>query len=256
MTKFLAAACCAATVVLTLVPASGQSPAPSRKIEVLFLGHKSQHHPSSKYAPMLKEALAAEPFTFSYTDDPKDLNDANLAKYDTLIIYANHSKIEPDQEKALLGFVAGGKGFVPLHCASFCFQNSPDYIALVGAQFKRHRTGEFTTEIVKPDHPTLDGIKPFHVWDETYVHDKHNPDRTVLMERVDDEGREPWTWVRTHGKGRIFYTAYGHDDRVWSHPSFQRLVTNALKWAAGPNVRAQAERRANPALQHVLALVP
>ncbi len=30
-------------------------------------------------------------------------------------------------------------------------------------------------------------------------------------------GREPWTWVRTHGKGKVFYTAYGHDERVWNN---------------------------------------
>ena len=256
MTKFLAAAGCAVLLALCLAPAPAQSPANGHKIEVLFLGHKSQHHPSSQYAPMLKAALASEPFNFSYSDDPKDLNDANLAKYDVLIIYANHTKIEPEQEKALLDFVAGGKGFVPLHCASFCFQNSPAYIALVGAQFQRHKTGEFTAEIIQPDHPTLAGIKPFQVWDETYVHTKHNPDRTILMERVDAEGREPWTWVRTHGKGRIFYTAYGHDERVWGHPMFQRMVSNALKWTAGPNMKTQAERRANPALQQALALIP
>ena len=94
------------------------------------------------------------------------------------------------------------------------------------------------------------------MWDETYVHTKHNPDRTVLMERVDDEGREPWTWVRTHGKGRIFYTAYGHDERVWGHPSFHRIVPNAINWSVGPNVKAQVERRANPALQQALAFQP
>src|SRR5689334_6830672 len=102
MTKFLAAAGCLAILALCLLPAPAQS---GHKIEVLFLGHKSQHHPSSQYAPMLKAALASEPFNFSYSDDPKDLNDANLAKYDALIIYANHNRIEPEQEKALLDFV-------------------------------------------------------------------------------------------------------------------------------------------------------
>ena len=38
------------------------------------------------------------------------------------------------------------------------------------------------------------------------------------MERVDAQGREPWTWVRTQGKGRVFYTAYGHDERTWGKP--------------------------------------
>ena len=41
------------------------------------------------------------------------------------------------------------------------------------------------------------------------------------------QGREPYTWVRTHGKGRVFYTAFGHDERTWSNPGFQQLVEQA-----------------------------
>jgi type 1 glutamine amidotransferase len=215
------------------VTESGQAQPPA--IEVLFLGHNSRHHDSARFAPMLKAALENDGIAISYTADPNDLDPAKLSAYDALMIYANHSKVTPEQEKALLDFVAGGKGFLPIHAASYCFQNSPAYIALVGAQFQRHGTGEFTAEIVKPDHPALEGIQPFQVWDETYVHTKHNPDRMVLMERVDDSGREPWTWVRTHGKGRVFYTAYGHDERVWAHPSFHRLLRNAIRWAAPPS---------------------
>jgi type 1 glutamine amidotransferase len=209
-----------------------QSAAPPRRISVLFLGHNSTHHDSARYAPMLRDALAPDGIDVVYTADPNDLNAATLAKYDALLIYANHTTITPEQERALLDFVAGGKGFLPIHSASFCFQNSPAYIALVGAQFQRHGTGEFTADIVKPDHPVMAGVTPFQAWDETYVHTKHNPDRTVLMERVDAAGREPWTWVRTHGKGRVFYTASGHDERVWRQPMFQRLIRNAVVWAA------------------------
>src|SRR6185436_11415803 len=201
-------------------------------ISVLFLGHSSTHHDSARFAPMLRTALKPDGIDVVYTEETSALNAATLAKYDALMIYANHTTITPEQEKALLDYVAGGKGFLPIHSASFCFQNSPAYIALVGAQFQRHGTGEFTAEIVKSDHPVMAGITPFEAWDETYVHTKHNPDRTVLMERVDAAGREPWTWVRTHGKGRVFYTASGHDQRVWGNPMFHRLIRNAIFWAA------------------------
>lgn len=210
----------------------GQAPKP-RTVDVLFLGHNSKHHDSARFGPMLFSALEPEGITFTYTADPNDLNPATLAKFDALMIYANHDTIAPEQEKALLDFVAGGKAFLPIHAASYCFRNSPAYVELVGAQFQKHGTGEFTAEIVKPDHPVVEGIQPFQVWDETYVHTKHNQDRIVLMERVDASGREPWTWVRTHGQGRVFYTAYGHDQRVWSHPSFHRLIRNAIRWATG-----------------------
>ena len=42
---------------------------------------------------------------------------------------------------------------------------------------------------------------------------------------------EPWTWVRTHGNGRVFYTAWGHDQRTWSNPGFQNLVERGIRWA-------------------------
>ena len=100
---------------------------------------------------MLAKAIESEGFHFTYTPDPNELNAANLAKYDALMIYANHTTITPEQEKALLDFVDSGKGFLPIHCASFCFQNSPAYIALVGAQFLKHGTGEFTATIVQPE---------------------------------------------------------------------------------------------------------
>jgi type 1 glutamine amidotransferase len=253
---------CAVVVLLcgVLLSAQGSTPPPSsgpRRLEILFLGHASTHHDSGRFAPMLQAALAQYGFNFSYTTDLADLNPANLAQYDALMIYANHTRITPEQEKALLDFVAGGKGFLPIHSASYCFQNSEAYIALVGAQFQRHGTGEFTTEFTNTAHPVMAGLKPFQVWDETYVHTKHNPvDRTVLMERVDAQGREPWTWVRTHGKGRVFYTAYGHDERVWNNPNFHSLIRNAITWAVGPQAAGQlAALRLQP-LRYSEGIVP
>src|SRR5262249_19506516 len=82
------------------------------------------------------------------------------------------------------------------------------------------------------DHPILRGLGEFESWDETYVHHRHNEkDRVVLSYRVDKNGKEPWTWVRTHGKGRVFYTAWGHDERTWGHPGFQALLERGIRWA-------------------------
>ena len=244
-----------------------QEAARGRRAEVLFLGHTRApevtdskaggwYHDSDRFAPMLKAALASHGFNFSYTTDLAALNAANLAKYDALLIYSNHREIEPGQEKALLDFVASGKGLLALHSASFCFQNSTAYVGLLGGQFQRHGTGEFTAAFVNPTHPVLAGLQPFQVWDETYVHTKLSPDRTVLMERAEGAGREPWAWVRTQGKGRVFYTAYGHDERVWGHPAFHTLMKNAITWAIGPDVAAGLAALAIPPLQYTDAPVP
>ena len=139
-------------------------------------------------------------------------------------------RITPEQEKALLDFVEGGKGFIPLHCASYCFLNSPKYIDLVGAQFQKHGTGTFRTTIAEPNHPILKGFTGFESWDETYVHTKHNEkNRTVLEYRTEGKNKEPWTWVRQQGNGRVFYTAWGHDERTWGNPGFQELIEGLIQ---------------------------
>lgn len=209
-----------------------------RKIEILFLGHAQQHHPSADYAPILASALAKDAINISYTEEVDVLADEDeLAKYDGLILYANHDEISAEQEEGLFDFVESGKGFIPLHCASYCFRNSEEFVELVGAQFKEHGTGTFTATIVKTDHPITTALEPFSTWDETYVHQMHNQDREVLMVREENGESEPWTWTRTHGDGRVFYTAYGHDERTWQNPGFQKLVKEGILWAVGDRVK-------------------
>ncbi|WP_239492570.1 PVC-type heme-binding CxxCH protein [Luteitalea sp. TBR-22] len=189
--------------------------------------------------PILAAPLARKGIQLTHVATPAEaLRPEVLANYDAIMIYANHTDITEAQEQALVSFVEGGKGLIALHCASFMFTKAPRYIPMIGGQFSTHGTGDFTAEIVAPDHPIMSGLAPFTTWDETYVHTRHNPvDRTVLMERVDDKGREPYTWVRTQGKGRVFYTAFGHDERTWRNPGFQVLVERATTWAVSDQAR-------------------
>ncbi|MGC1242632.1 MAG: PVC-type heme-binding CxxCH protein [Chryseosolibacter sp.] len=219
----------------------GKLPSGPRKVELLFLGHASEHHNSAQYMPLLAAALAKEGIVFTYTEDPADLNKETLSYYDGLVIYANHEQMTPEQEEALLEYVSSGKAFIPIHSASFCFQNSDEYIRLVGGQFLKHDTGIFVAPIVDKQHPVTQSLDTFSTWDETYVHHKLTDDRKVLMERVEGGHREPWTWVKEHGKGKVFYTAYGHDERTWGNPSFHQLIKQGIRWAVGDDVRSQWE---------------
>jgi putative membrane-bound dehydrogenase-like protein len=211
---------------------SAQPPAAAPRLTVLFLGDQGHHRPADR-AAQITPVLATRGIDVTYTEKPSDLNPETLAKFDALLIYANLTAISPDQEKALVDYVNGGGAFVPVHCASYCFLNSPRYVALVGAQFQRHGTGEFDTKIVDPSHPIMKGIQPFRTWDETYVHAKHNEvGRHLLQVRAEGTTEEPWTWVRTEGKGRVFYTAYGHDARTWQEPGFHDLLERGIRWAS------------------------
>src|SRR5262245_337806 len=217
-----------ALVSVTALPADQPPP-----LKVLFLGDNGHHSPNDRYRQLVP-VFAGRNIDLIYLDKADALDPKILAGYDGLIIYANLEKITPEQEKALLDFVEEGKGFIPIHCASYCFLNSPKYIDLVGAQFLRHNTGTFRTTNVEPNHPIMKGFGGFESGDETYVHTKHNEkDRTVLEVREERGVKEPWTWVRTQGKGRVFYTAWGHDERTWGNPGFQNLIERGVRWACG-----------------------
>src|SRR3984957_18881351 len=112
---------CLALLVL-LAAVAGLAAADPARINILFLGDNGHHRPADRFkdlAPVLKK----QGIDLTYTDKVADLNAATLAKYDGLMIYANTEKISPAQEKALLDYVEGGKGLIPLHCATYCFLN-------------------------------------------------------------------------------------------------------------------------------------
>ncbi len=232
--------------VLSLAQISNKGQAAKEgPIRILFLGHEKEAHNSNKYFPILAKALGREAIYFDYTTSVEEaLGDSSyLNQFDGILLYANHDNIEPHQYQNLVKFVEEGGGFIPVHSASFCFRNEPGFIKLVGAQFKHHKGKEFSPTIIKPNHPALKGLQPFHAWDETYVHSKHGSDRDILMVRKpegDDNitKPEPWTWTRTQGKGRVFYTASGHDQRVWNQPNFHQLLKSGILWAVGEKRKA------------------
>ncbi len=219
--------------LLALVQISSAQVDPPSILKVLFLGDAGHHQPKERFAQMQPE-MQARGIQLEYTEALGDLNAANLRNYVAVAVYANIDEIDAAAERALVDYVRAGGGFVPIHCASYCFRNSPTVVSMIGAQFKQHGTGVFRTEIAAPDHPVMRGFGGFESWDETYVHHLHHETgRTVLEYRVDNQGREPWTWVRNEGRGRVFYTAWGHDDRTWGHPGFVNLVERGIRWAAG-----------------------
>ncbi len=233
--------------------------AAGRAVRVLFVGAPTDngphHDPITRYRA-LKRGVGVDGIHLTYSEDPASaFSTDGLAPFDVVLLYGNwdqHGVMPRAQLGALIAFVEGGGGFVPVHCASACWGRSPAFVKLVGGRFVRHGGEEFTVENVAPDHPVLAGLPGFRAWDETYEHDEQGTDRVILQRRAD----EPWTWVRTQGKGRVFYTASGHDHRVWDVPEFQQLLRNGILWAAGDAARARLTALALPKLEQEPVSLP
>src|SRR5262249_53873613 len=77
-------------VALALSGSHGQTP----RLKILFLGDDGPHRPAERFR-QLQPVLAARGIDLTYTDKVDALNADTLARYDGLVIYANHTKITP-----------------------------------------------------------------------------------------------------------------------------------------------------------------
>src|SRR5439155_1528417 len=98
--------CSRALIVLGLLHLESARADTPRPIKILFLGDNGHHEPKLRYRQFLP-SWTARGIEVTYTDKVTALNPQLLANYDGLIIYANTTAIAPDQEQALLDFVAG-----------------------------------------------------------------------------------------------------------------------------------------------------
>lgn len=108
--------CIISFVSVCFIAASNKDADVPRRLEILFLGHKSKHHNSTMLADILQKEYFKDGINITYTTDPNDMNEANLKNFDGLVLYANHDEITKDQEKALLSFVRGKR----VYSASLC----------------------------------------------------------------------------------------------------------------------------------------
>ncbi|MBN1421920.1 MAG: ThuA domain-containing protein [Planctomycetes bacterium] len=158
--------------------------------------------------------------------------------------------VEAVLRRSLLDYVAGGGGIVAYHFAIGANRHWPEFQELLGATFTGHPWNEDVAVLVEePSHPLLAafGGKDFRIADEIY---QFGPpyDRSELrvLLSLDTErtnmgvkwiGREDndfaQAWVKTHGKGRVFYGSFGHRTEIWWEPAILRFYLDAIQFAAG-----------------------
>ncbi len=206
----------------------------ARRLEVLFLGDDGHHKPIERYR-VLKQAVGPQGINLTYYENLAGLTREKLQQYDALIVYANHEK--DAAPSAILPWVKDGGALVALHSACGNFHPSKEWFDLVGGRFASHEGGIFSPKTVDLLHPITKDLPALTAWDETYIHRDLTKDRHLLQVREpmnkNETEEQPWTWTRAEGKGRVFYTASGHDLRCWNEPAYQILVERAIVWAIG-----------------------
>jgi type 1 glutamine amidotransferase len=187
-------------------------------------------------------------FEVDYTQDSRSaITGENLKKYDAVFFYTTGSLPLSDAQKSdLLGFVRSGKGFGGSHCATDTFYNWKEYGELIGAYFDGHPWTQKVRVIVedKTHAATKHLGDSFEIDDEIYQF-KTPYDRTKIhvlmkldMDSVKNQGKRAdkdnaLAWTHDYGKGRVFYTALGHREKVWEDPRFQQHIIGGLRYMFG-----------------------
>ncbi len=103
---------------------------------------------------------------------------------------------------------------------------------------------QFGTEVWDASRPTenVSQVGRLHIplaFSRDKVHvllslDTDKTDISDLGPEIKKGGDYPQAWTRTDGSGRIFYTALGHRDDIWSSdPVFLAHVLGGIRWAIG-----------------------
>jgi type 1 glutamine amidotransferase len=182
-----------------------------------------------------------------------NINAKNLDYFDAIFFMGTGENDMTDQQKKdLLTFVHDdGKGFVAAHTGDDAFFTWPEFGEMVGGYFDNHPWGQFDAPVIVEDQnfPAMKAFPPaFTIHDEIYVHKApFSRDKVHVLARLDetklDYGKAqnlhrtdkdfPVAWSKSYGKGRVFYSTFGHAAETWDDPRVQKMYLEAIKWALG-----------------------
>jgi type 1 glutamine amidotransferase len=158
---------------------------------------------------------------------------------------------EPLLTKSLVDFVASGGGLVGIHGATAIRDELEELAQMYGGQIMGHRGGAWWIQPDDPGHPLCAplGGQSFEVRDEIYVFRKPLTREPMSREGVrvllsldlgktEDpglrrDGDYAISWIRTFGKGRVFYCALGHAKTAYTNPAVMKHYLAGIQFATG-----------------------
>jgi len=219
---------------------------------LLYLNHSAgfKHETAKTSGPIVKQwGQKSGAFEATVTDDCSALTAENLKSYDAVLFYTTGElPLSDEQKKALLDFVRGGKGFAGVHSATDTFYKWPDYGEMIGGYFDEHPWNQqVRVRVEERDHPATRHLgESFLIKDEIYQFKNWSRDKVHVLLSLDPASVDltrksvhrtdrdfAITWTRNFGKGRVFYTALGHDPEVWADPRFETHLVNGIRWIMG-----------------------
>ena len=214
------------------------------------------HHFSTEVgAEQVRRYFGEKGYSCLVTDDPAVWTSDALGKA-KCIFFLNtlHEQFDSAaQREAFYSAVSNGTGVVVTHSSSWNEHGDASrWRDFLGGFFERHyrRRQPVPFRHVDRTHPAFAFFPADYVWenDEIYLNHPQENLRPLLLLKWEDVlpesraqdkegcpkvGGRVLAWCKTYGKGRVFYTALGHNQKDWSKREFLYHLLMAAKWAMG-----------------------
>ena len=201
-------------------------------------------HEPKQCAELFAAKLAPRGFDVEVSDTLDVFTDtAKLAGLSLIIPIWTCGTLTPEQSKGVVDAVSSGVGIAGFH-GGMCdaFRGNIDWQWMTGGQFLSHPDNlkDYTINIVNKTDPITAGISDFKVRSEQYYM-LVDPRNEVLATTTHQSVSAPWTngvvmpfvWKKLHGKGRVFFSAMGHQCSEFSAvPQQLEITLRGMTWAA------------------------
>lgn len=163
---------------------------------------------------------------------------------------ATADEVEQVLRQSLLDFVTRGGGIVAYHYAIGANRQWPAFHELIGARMNGHPWNEEVgVHVEEPSHPLVaafDGAD-FRIHDEIFQYQEpYDRSKLRVLLSLDtkttnmtvpwihrDDGDFALAWVKQHGRGRIFYTSFGHRTECYWNRRLLQFYLDGIQFACG-----------------------
>ncbi len=211
------------------------------QVRALLIGGGSSHDFEKYFHKADSEILkAAGNIATAYTSNVEEAI-ALMGQADVIVLSANHGSfgLAPFQ-KALNAFADAGHGVVVVHAGTW--HNWPEKSGyntrFLGGGARGHGFGDFQVFNKQLAHPVMQGVPAeFTIHDEHYKVelDAGTPTEVLAMTSEEPQSHKayPSVWVVKDPKARMVGIGLGHADEAHRNPAYQKVLVNAVRWAAG-----------------------
>jgi type 1 glutamine amidotransferase len=179
------------------------------------------------------------------------MNAKNLNYFDLIVFASTTGELDMDasQKRDMMSFIKDdGKGFVGIHAALDTNHTWPEYGEMIGGWFDEHPWGTFNAPIIneQSDFPAVHHFpKKFVKYDEIYEPKDWSRDKVNVLLSLDSSRLDylnnprihrpdhdfPVAWSKMYGKGRVFYSTFGHTEASFEDPDIRKMYFEAIRWA-------------------------